>query len=35
MHADQIVPLAKGGTGDRSNYRWLCAGCHRKIILRN
>ena len=19
--------LAKGGTGDRSNYQWLCKGC--------
>jgi 5-methylcytosine-specific restriction protein A len=27
-HADHIVPLAKGGTGDRSNYQLLCASCH-------
>lgn len=22
--ADHIIPLAKGGTGDRANYQWLC-----------
>jgi len=22
--ADHIVSLAKGGTGDRSNYQWIC-----------
>jgi 5-methylcytosine-specific restriction protein A len=27
-HADHIVPLAKGGTGDRSNYQLLCGPCH-------
>jgi 5-methylcytosine-specific restriction protein A len=27
-HADHIIPLAKGGTGDRSNYQLLCAPCH-------
>jgi 5-methylcytosine-specific restriction protein A len=27
-HADHIVPLAIGGTGDRSNYQLLCASCH-------
>ena len=27
-HADHIVPKAKGGTDDRSNYQWLCAPCH-------
>jgi 5-methylcytosine-specific restriction protein A len=26
--ADHIVPLAKGGTGERSNYQWLCIPCH-------
>lgn len=26
--ADHIVPLAKGGTSDRSNYQWLCIECH-------
>src|SRR5687768_14873699 len=25
--ADHIRPLAKGGTGDRSNYQWLCRPC--------
>jgi 5-methylcytosine-specific restriction protein A len=25
--ADHIIPLAKGGTGDRSNYQWLCRPC--------
>jgi 5-methylcytosine-specific restriction enzyme A len=25
--ADHIVPLAKGGTGERSNYQLLCADC--------
>jgi 5-methylcytosine-specific restriction protein A len=25
--ADHIIPLAKGGTGDRSNYQLLCQGC--------
>ncbi|MCO5794021.1 MAG: HNH endonuclease [Blastomonas sp.] len=25
--ADHIVPLAKGGTGDRSNYQLLCRDC--------
>jgi 5-methylcytosine-specific restriction protein A len=25
--ADHIIPLAKGGTGDRSNYQWLCRRC--------
>ena len=25
--ADHIIPLAKGGTGDRSNYQWLCQEC--------
>jgi 5-methylcytosine-specific restriction protein A len=25
--ADHIIPLAKGGTGDRSNYQWLCREC--------
>lgn len=25
--ADHIIPLAKGGTGDRSNYAWLCREC--------
>lgn len=27
-HADHKIPLAKGGTGDRSNYQLLCAACH-------
>ena len=27
-HADHIVPKAKGGTDNRSNYQWLCAPCH-------
>lgn len=25
--ADHKVSLAKGGTGDRSNYQWLCQNC--------
>ena len=25
--ADHIVPLAKGGSGERSNYAWLCGEC--------
>lgn len=25
--ADHVVPLAKGGTGDRSNYQLLCRPC--------
>jgi 5-methylcytosine-specific restriction protein A len=25
--ADHIIPLAKGGTGDRSNYQLLCRDC--------
>ena len=25
--ADHILPLAKGGTGDRLNYQWLCRPC--------
>lgn len=25
--ADHIIPLAKGGTGARSNYQWLCQDC--------
>ncbi len=25
--ADHIVPLAKGGTGNRSNYQLLCRDC--------
>ena len=25
--ADHIVPLAKDGTGERSNYQLLCQGC--------
>jgi 5-methylcytosine-specific restriction protein A len=25
--ADHIVPLAKGGTGERSNYQLLCKPC--------
>jgi 5-methylcytosine-specific restriction protein A len=27
-HADHIVPLAKGGSRERSNYQLLCASCH-------
>ena len=29
--ADHIVPLAKGGSGDRSNYRWICKECHARV----
>lgn len=25
--ADHVIPLAKGGTGDRSNYQLLCRSC--------
>lgn len=25
--ADHIVPLSRGGTGDRSNYQLLCQDC--------
>lgn len=25
--ADHVIPLAKGGTGDRSNYELLCRDC--------
>lgn len=25
--ADHIIPLARGGTGDRSNYQLLCVPC--------
>ena len=25
--ADHIIPLAHGGTSDRSNYRWICREC--------
>lgn len=27
--ADHIIPLAAGGTGDRSNYQLLCVDCDR------
>ena len=27
--ADHIKPLARGGTGDRSNYQLLCRECDR------
>lgn len=33
--ADHIVPLAKGGTHDRSNYQLLCVECHRRKSLRD
>nr|WP_232307293.1 HNH endonuclease signature motif containing protein [Sphingomonas sp. Y57] len=32
--ADHIVPLAEGGTGDRSNYQGLCDDCHRAKTAR-
>lgn len=25
--ADHVIPLAKGGSGDRSNYQLLCGTC--------
>jgi 5-methylcytosine-specific restriction protein A len=25
---DHVVPLAQGGTDDRSNLRRICRGCH-------
>ncbi|MBO9519789.1 MAG: HNH endonuclease [Porphyrobacter sp.] len=27
-HADHVIPKAKGGTDERSNYQLLCASCH-------
>lgn len=32
---DHIVPLAKGGTNDRSNLQALCAQCHEAKSLRD
>jgi 5-methylcytosine-specific restriction protein A len=34
-HADHIVPLAKGGSSDRSNYQLLCASCHALKSIRD
>lgn len=33
--ADHIIPLAKGGSGDRSNYQWLCRECAVKKDARD
>jgi 5-methylcytosine-specific restriction enzyme A len=33
--ADHIIPLAKGGTGDRSNYQLLCDDCGREKDARD
>ena len=33
--ADHIVPLAKGGTGERSNYQLLCKDCDREKQARD
>ena len=27
-YADHIKPIAKGGTGERTNYQLLCKPCH-------
>lgn len=34
-HADHIIPLAKGGTSDRSNYQLLCGSCHLRKSLKD
>jgi 5-methylcytosine-specific restriction enzyme A len=31
---DHIVPLAEGGTHERSNLRGLCRSCHRRRTAR-
>ena len=33
--ADHIIPLAKGGTSDRSNYKLLCADCAKEKDARD
>ena len=33
--ADHIIPLAKGGTGDRSNYQLLCRLCAEAKDVRD
>jgi len=33
--ADHIVPLSKGGTGDRSNYQLLCRQCAKEKDARD
>lgn len=32
--ADHIIPLAQGGTGERSNYQLLCRACHDEKTIR-
>lgn len=34
-HADHIIPKAKGGTDERSNYQLLCASCHGRKSLKD
>lgn len=31
---DHVVPVSLGGTGDLSNLRSLCTGCHREATRR-
>ena len=33
--ADRIVPLSKGGSGDRSNYQLLCRSCSNTKTARD
>jgi 5-methylcytosine-specific restriction protein A len=32
--ADHIVPLSKGGSGERDNYQLLCPECHDEKTIR-
>jgi len=34
-HLDHIVPLAKGGTHDRSNFQLLCPTCNLKKLAKD
>jgi len=33
--ADHIIPLSRGGTGDRSNYQLLCKDCSDEKTARD